>query len=367
MIIKRINGIDVLIVVICSVFVAWIYMQRNKYMVIKESKSFHHPSMMEISGIEQDHLFKNYIWSHNDSGDSARIFVTRIPDLTKKDQLLKDYYELKIEHHQFPIQNIDWEDLALSDQRFLYIGDIGNNFQWRRDLMIYRVDLNAQIKTIEDLKTLKSLKADGIAFEYPNQSEFPPINWDQRKFDAEAMMIKDERLYLINKAFMGGDRNEILIYRFPMKEELDLYIHEKNQNKIKIELFQKLILKPIKDQNTNTSYSPLSLRVTASDYLAPYLAILCYEHIFLFKWESDQISQTPSYYLKLSPKIYKQVEALTWLEQENQEPILMIANEQRRIFYLQLSAFQKYEESKDLGLNPSAIIPPNLNQIHSSD
>jgi hypothetical protein len=356
----QINRIDLIIILICASFVGFVYMQRNKYAVVKESKGFHHPSMFEISGIEQDLVFKNYIWSHNDSGDQARLFLTRIPELTKKNDEFKDFYEIKVEHDILPTQNVDWEDIALSDQRFLYVGDIGNNFQWRKDLMVYRIDLNQQLIALNQLEKTKVLKADGISFEYPDQLEFPPLAWEQRKFDAEAMMVKDERLYLINKAFMGGESNEISIYSFPPKKELDRYIEQQKQHlsnnlpKLTLKLFQRLTLKPPVDRMR--IHAPLSLRVTAADYLKPYLAILCYEYIFLFKWEHDQISPEPSAYLKLSNKTYQQVEALSWIQAEGQEPLLMIANEQRRIFYIKQNELLPYPSSE--------IIKPEMIDAH---
>ena len=47
----------------------------------------------------------------------------------------------KVIHRQdlLNASNIDWEELTLDQEGNLYIGDFGNNFNWRKDLCIYRV------------------------------------------------------------------------------------------------------------------------------------------------------------------------------------------------------------------------------------
>ena len=81
----------------------------------------------EISGI--DDAFHGVYFSINDSGDDSFVY------------LIKD--DGSVLHKMFVsgAENIDWEDLS-SDGNFLYIGDIGNNRNQRKDLMVYRVPIN---------------------------------------------------------------------------------------------------------------------------------------------------------------------------------------------------------------------------------
>ena len=351
----RINPIDASIILICSIFIVWVYLKRNTVMVVHDPNAFHHPAMFEISGIEQDLQNPRYLWSHNDSGDEGRLFFTRIPSFKKLDGM-KDFYELIVKNKstQEQVLNVDWEDIALSDQGILYIGDIGNNFNWRKDLGIYRIDLKQAFKDPHLLENLE-LFADHIPFVYENQKEFPPLDWDKRKYDAEALFVKDDQLFLINKSFMGGTENQIWIYAFPKDQEMvDWYersLIEKmdqiqdptqitqtkqiTQNPLRLKVAHTLTLSP-PNLDKKSLFSPLSLRVTAADYWYPYLAILCYEHLFIFKWEGHQLSPYPSNYLKLEPREYQQIEALTWIKDLNGDVKLLIANEQRKLFEIRL-------------------------------
>ncbi|MDO7609649.1 MAG: hypothetical protein MUQ68_02245, partial [Crocinitomicaceae bacterium] len=79
--------------------------------------------LSEISGI--DDAFHGVYFSINDSGDDSFVY------------LIKD--DGSVLHKMFVsgAENIDWEDIS-SDGDFLYIGDIGNNRNQRKDLMVYR-------------------------------------------------------------------------------------------------------------------------------------------------------------------------------------------------------------------------------------
>lgn len=345
-------------------------MKRNAVMVVHDLNAFHHPAMFEISGIEQDLRYPAYLWSHNDSGDEGRLFFTRIPSFPKTG--MKDFYEFIVKNRtqnsaqnsasQEQALNVDWEDIALSEKGILYVGDIGNNFNWRRDLGIYRIDLNQAFKDPKIFETLE-LFAEFIPFRYEGQKEFPPLIWENRKYDAEALFVKDDQLFLINKAFMGGTQNEIFIYAFPKDQEMKEWYDRKlidqmdqmgqmdqmdqpstnqnqpDSNQFTLKVAHTLVLAPPRLENKSL-FSPLSLRVTAADYFAPYLAILCYEHLFIFKWEGDQLSPYPSDYMKLEPREYQQIEALSWMKTESGELKLLIANEQRRLFEISLDQLQ---------------------------
>ncbi|MFD2718342.1 hypothetical protein ACFST9_06425 [Hymenobacter monticola] len=85
-----------------------------------------------------------------------------------------------------PADNTDWESLSRDGQGNYYIGDCGNNESTRHDLRIikFRPDTPA--------------KAGIIAFQYPDQNEFPPKK-KQRNFDCEASLWHDGRVWLFTK------------------------------------------------------------------------------------------------------------------------------------------------------------------------
>ena len=80
-------------------------------------------------------------------------------------------------------QNKDWESLALDD-KYIYIGDIGNNKGNRRDLKIYLTDLEFKL-------------VDSINFNYKNQSKFKKKK--KNKFDAEALVSIGDSLMIFSK------------------------------------------------------------------------------------------------------------------------------------------------------------------------
>ena len=75
-------------------------------------------------------------WTHNDSGDAARVFATdRDGKLIQPDWYGGDYEGLKIKG----AYNIDWEDIAIDNKGNLVIGAFGNNGNARRDLCLYLI------------------------------------------------------------------------------------------------------------------------------------------------------------------------------------------------------------------------------------
>jgi hypothetical protein len=85
-----------------------------------------------------------------------------------------------------PADNTDWESLSRDGQGNYYIGDCGNNESTRHDLRIYKFRPDAPTKV------------GTIAFQYPDQNEFPPKK-KQRNFDCEASLWHDGRVWLFTK------------------------------------------------------------------------------------------------------------------------------------------------------------------------
>lgn len=84
----------------------------------------------ESSGVAPSRRNSNLVYTHNDSGDSARFFSLNLADGTVQ---------------EFTVANaeaIDWEDMAstqLDGEAYLYFGDIGDNKEKRSSIRIYRV------------------------------------------------------------------------------------------------------------------------------------------------------------------------------------------------------------------------------------
>lgn len=160
-----------------------------------------HPPITEQSGIAKSHRYKDTYWVENDSGDSARIFAIHrdgraiMPSAASKffvDTPMADKEEwpgITIEG----AKNVDWEDILI-DGDTLYIPDMGNNGNKRKDLGIYVIH---EPNPLQD-RSAKVEKYFPVA--YPDQKEFPP---DKRHFDCESIFKLRGKLYFITKHRMG--------------------------------------------------------------------------------------------------------------------------------------------------------------------
>ena len=90
------------------------------------------------------------------------------------------------------LENRDWESLAHNDS-LLFVGDIGNNGNDRRDLCIYLLRWGFTEDSL-------NLQARGkLAFHYRDQRRFPP-SAPRRHYDAEALIAVDDSLYIFTKS-----------------------------------------------------------------------------------------------------------------------------------------------------------------------
>ncbi len=146
-----------------------------------------HPEINEMSGIIRSSQ-KGLYWTHNDSGDSARIWPIRLDGTVITPTHTREWKGMRVSN----AKNIDWEDITI-DGRTLYISDLGNNGNARRDLGIYAVVEPSQNFT-------QTAPAKFLPIQYPDQTEFPP---KKRYFDCEAIFVRNRRLYVLTKHRLG--------------------------------------------------------------------------------------------------------------------------------------------------------------------
>ncbi|MBT8183926.1 MAG: hypothetical protein KJN76_03730 [Eudoraea sp.] len=149
----------------------------------------------ENSGIVS--LEENKIWVIEDNGNPDELF-----EVNFEGELLKEF---KVTN----AKNKDWEDLTKDDKGNLYIADIGNNANKRKNLVIYKVPDPTKEKG-------DKIAAEKIEFSYPNQKDFPPKAKDF-KFDAEALFYMSGNLYLITKNRARPFKGDAQIYRLPAR------------------------------------------------------------------------------------------------------------------------------------------------------
>src|SRR5690554_3298139 len=137
----------------------------------------------EASGLVRSAKLPNYFWTHNDSGDQARLFLI---DSTATHRAT--YYLADVSAH-------DWEDIAWMERgegrHYLLVGDIGDN-KGKRDHVRVHV-LEEQIPdlgTVPYIDTIPNTKIQSFILKYEDGPR-----------DAEAMFYDplDDLLFIISK------------------------------------------------------------------------------------------------------------------------------------------------------------------------
>jgi hypothetical protein len=146
------------------------------------------PDLVEASGIAASRTTPGVLWSHNDSRGTATLFAFT-------------YAGDDLGAHDVPgAFALDWEDMSAGpgparDGAFLYVGDIGDNFDIRGGLVtVYRVpDV--------DPVALDGAFAESTALTY---------RYPDRSYNAEAIFIDplEPALYLVTKG-----REEAFVFK----------------------------------------------------------------------------------------------------------------------------------------------------------
>jgi hypothetical protein len=146
----------------------------------------------EASGIAASRVNQGMLWTHNDSGDKARIFLI--------DSLGRTMMEVKLPG----IRNRDWEDMAAgpgpdSTKSYVYIAEIGDNDARYEVKYIYRFEepfFRGADTTI--------LQVDSIRFVYPDGNR-----------DAETVMVDPltRDLFILSKR-----EKKVNLYRLPFPQ-----------------------------------------------------------------------------------------------------------------------------------------------------
>ena len=148
-------------------------------------------TLYESSGIEIS--TPNSIWTHNDSGDSARIYnIDTLGNILRT--ILFDVDEA-----------IDCEESTRDAEGNYYLGDFGNNSNDRTNLRIYKIPN-------PDTLLLNTIIPQLITFRFEDQQQFPPDS-AYMNFDCEAMFHFQDSLYLFSKN--RGTSMYCKMYRLP--------------------------------------------------------------------------------------------------------------------------------------------------------
>ncbi len=151
-------------------------------------------ALSEVSGLL--YLNDSILLMHNDSDRGSFLyFVTREGGIKSVKKI-----------QQTP--NYDWEDIT-SDDKFIYIGDIGNNQNRRKKLQIYKINKSSLFEE-------SNIYSEKIEFFYEDQTEFPPPETNFR-FDAEALVAYQDSLLIFTKNRSNPYDGFLYVYSIPKK------------------------------------------------------------------------------------------------------------------------------------------------------
>jgi hypothetical protein len=131
-------------------------------------------------------FFRDKFWTHNDSGDGPYIYAM--------DTLGRNIEQIITIQNG---RNIDWEEIS-QDERYIFIGDFGNNYGLRNRMVIYRIDKNL----IPDTGNC-TIGADSIIFSYKNKPLPSTKKLIRSDYDCEAMIAYNDTLILFSKNWKG--------------------------------------------------------------------------------------------------------------------------------------------------------------------
>ena len=149
----------------------------------------------EISGLA--FLNDSVLVTHTDSGGKPILYFLNLEG--------KEIHRVQL----LGATNVDWEDITFDGKGYLYIGDIGNNNNARKDLCIYKVNSKNILKK-------DSVKSEKISFTYTEQKTFPESKPD-RHFDAEGLAFLNDTLYLFTKNRTEPFDGKCFGYKIPTK------------------------------------------------------------------------------------------------------------------------------------------------------
>lgn len=277
------------------------------------------PPLDEISGITRSIHRDDLYWIHNDSGDEARIFAingegeVQMPTFSKFSHYAGEPEEGKTPWQGFRVlfaDNVDWEDMTADDE-YLYIADMGNNFNRRQDLVIYTIG------EIDPSASTQSAVIRRIPVRYPEQTVL--LGGDLH-YDSESLFAADGRLYVITK-----HRRHLLPIGNQWAPGASLYRLDTRETEQVNDLVR------IDHHETLTAATAAELSPDGQR-----LAVLGYTELWLFERpeKGDQWLSAPSERIPLDKQYARQAEALTWAD----DATLIIVNENRDLFRLALPA-----------------------------
>jgi hypothetical protein len=141
------------------------------------------PGLNELSGFAASRTYPGLIWAHNDSGDTARLFLINKTGNTVATVVLEG------------IEARDWEDISAA-AGYLYIGDIGDNMRVMENIKIHRFqEPKLDPQKLGQYISLASANIETATVTYPDGPR-----------DAESLAVgPDGSILIVSKSFGGSN------------------------------------------------------------------------------------------------------------------------------------------------------------------
>lgn len=207
-------------------------------------------AIVESSGLTASRVSPNVYWTHNDSGDGPFIFA-----FNARGGSLGVWRVVGADAR-------DWEDIAAgpgpqAGKSYLYIGDIGDNSEARREIVVYRVpEPGISPETVNTSKSKPNVteSAEAIRLRYPDG-----------KHDAETVLVHPQTgtLFIVTKVLLDNP----VVYEAPAPLNPNAVTTMKRVRSIKLPSLLGGVI-------TGGSISPDGRRVALCDYLQGYEIVL---------------------------------------------------------------------------------------------
>lgn len=254
----------------------------------------------ESSGLAASRKFPGVFWTHNDSGDWARIFAVDETGalLTPPANAQSPFTGFRIEG----AKNRDWESICTDDKGNLIIADTGNNSNRRKDLGFYIVP------EFDPRQPAEPKVSKHVRVYFPDQESSPQR---YKNYDCEAVFHAFGKIHVLTKH--RGDGNSTL-YRLDTME---------GEGPIALTPLARFVSRDM---------------VTGADCTADgkRLAVLTLDAVWVFDapegggvWFEGRARRLPI--------IAGQCEAIAWIDESN----LLITNEQRDVFKVNIESFSE--------------------------
>lgn len=156
---------------------------------VQEIGRIAHPRISESSGVVASRQFPGIFWTHTDGGSPKKqsFFAMRRDGSAVCEIRVNEVYIT------------DWEDIAIDDDKHVYLADIGNNDARRSHLWVHRLDEPDPNGVVRVTRPTRSWRL-----------QFPGA-----PFDCESLFIWKDHGYVVSKVFKDSRAQ---IFRFPLTE-----------------------------------------------------------------------------------------------------------------------------------------------------